>query len=93
MTLKHAVKQVLSSCLILTISHPNLRLKKYTIHVSVRSNQQKIAEGVKSFNVGEICSKTVWKDALFGVNCIIHCAARAHVMREKKIDTGFMYQV
>jgi nucleoside-diphosphate-sugar epimerase len=66
--------------------YKNLRLKKYTIHVSVRSNQQKITEGVTSFNVGEICSETNWKDALKGVDCIIHCAARAHVMREKKTN-------
>ena len=32
--------------------------------------------------VGDIGSRTDWSVALIGVDCIIHCAARAHVMHE-----------
>jgi len=38
--------------------------------------------GCQSVPVGEICSQTDWSAALVGVDCIIHCASRAHVIGE-----------
>jgi UDP-glucose 4-epimerase len=32
--------------------------------------------------VGEIGAETDWSEALANIDCVIHCAARAHVMRE-----------
>ncbi len=53
----------------------NLKFKKkYLIHLSTRTNHEKLFEGEKTFNIGEIDANTDWKDALDGVDCIIHCA-------------------
>lgn len=32
--------------------------------------------------VGDLSTQTDWSDALVGVDCVIHCAARVHVMRD-----------
>lgn len=36
--------------------------------------------------VGDISATTDWRDALTGVHVVVHCAARAHVMRELMTD-------
>ena len=42
--------------------------------------------------VGEINSCTVWSAALSGVDCVIHCAARTHVMYETTGDALAAYR-
>lgn len=42
--------------------------------------------------VRDISLKTNWKDILVDVDCIIHCAGRAHVMNEKNKDTYKIFQ-
>ena len=65
----------------------NLKFKKkYLVHLTTRANQKKLFEGSKVFNIGEIDPNTNWKDALDGVNCVVHCAARAHMMEKKQTD-------
>jgi nucleoside-diphosphate-sugar epimerase len=50
----------------------NLRSKKkYLVHLSTRTNLEKLLEGEKTFNIGEIDANTNWKDALDGVDCIV----------------------
>ena len=36
--------------------------------------------------ISEIDKKTQWGDALSGVNCVIHCAARVHIMNDSSSD-------
>lgn len=43
-------------------------------------------------SVGDIGPKTKWEVALEGVECIIHCAGRAHVMKETKINELQIYR-
>jgi len=66
--------------------------KKYLVHLSTRNNQEKLLEGEKTFNISEIDSNTNWKDALDGVDCIVHCAARAHMMEKKQTDSLNSYR-
>ena len=42
--------------------------------------------------VGEIGAETDWSSALADVDCVIHCAARAHVMRETEMDALAAYR-
>jgi len=42
--------------------------------------------GVDYRIVGDLDANTDWRDALTGVDAIIHCAARVHVMRETAAD-------
>jgi len=71
----------------------NLKLKKkYLVHLTTRVNQKKLFEGSKVFNIGEIDLNTNWKDALDGVNCVVHCAARVHMMEKKQKDSLNVYR-
>ena len=66
--------------------------KKYFAHLTTRTNQEELFEGGKAFNIGEIDPNTNWKDALDGVSCIVHCAARAHMMEKKQTDSLNAYR-
>jgi len=66
--------------------------KKYFAHLTTRTNQEELFEGGKAFNIGEIDANTDWKDALDGVDCIIHCAARAHMTEKKQTDSLNAYR-
>jgi len=48
--------------------------------------------GIDISGVGEINSRTDWSAALAGVDCMIHCAARAHVMHETESDALAAYR-
>ncbi len=64
----------------------SLLIKKYMIHASTRSKNHNFPQEIVNFDVGDICSKTKWQNALLNIECIIHCAARTHVMKEKKYN-------
>ena len=42
--------------------------------------------------IENINHKTDWRESLNGVDCIIHCAGRAHVMKAKEEDEQKIYQ-
>jgi len=50
---------------------------------SVSSSLIKKSE-VEYVSVGDISSKTNWKDILAGIDCVIHCAGRAHKMSKNQ---------
>lgn len=39
-----------------------------------------------AFAVGDIHGKTDWREALQGMDCVVHCAARVHVMDDRSGD-------
>lgn len=45
-----------------------------------------LIEDVEPVLVGEIGADTDWADALRGVDCVVHLAARVHVLREVDVD-------
>jgi nucleoside-diphosphate-sugar epimerase len=49
---------------------------------AVRQLPSRLLSGVEYRIVGDLGAKTDWRDALTGVDIIIHCAARVHVMQE-----------
>ena len=53
---------------------------------SVRQLPPQPLSGVDYRSVGDLDANTDWRDALTGVDAIIHCAARVHVMRETAAD-------
>ena len=62
-------------------------IKKYNnVNGIVRSlsNTTKISN-VKYFSVREINSKTNWRDLLKNIDCIIHCAGKAHVTNKNDL--------
>jgi len=67
--------------------------KKYLVHTSTRTYQEKLFEGKKNFNIDEIDGNTNWKDALDGVNCIVHCAAKMPIDKIRKADLVNTFQI
>lgn len=50
------------------------------------------ASNIKYTSLGDIDSRTDWSDALLGVDCVIHCAARTYVMHETAVDALVAYR-
>jgi len=50
------------------------------------------ASGVEQIAVSNLDAATDWSSALGGVDCVIHCAARAHVMHETEADALAAYR-
>jgi nucleoside-diphosphate-sugar epimerase len=50
------------------------------------------ADGLDVVTVGEVGVQTDWSAALAGVDCVIHCAARAHAMHEVEADALAAYR-
>lgn len=56
------------------------------LHTGVRRPDAALPLGVVAFPVGNLCASTDWSSALEGVEGVVHCAARVHVMHEKSQD-------
>lgn len=63
----------------------NRLLKKdyYQIIAAVRQNSVTFPLSIVLNNVGDLTSETKWQEALYGVEVVIHTAARAHVLKEE----------
>ena len=64
----------------------------YLIREAVRSSSKKRFDKREIFNVGGIDKSTNWSASLKDIDCVIHCAARAHVMNENKLETLAIYR-
>lgn len=58
----------------------NLKKKNYTINITSRRDVDINLSGVKIYNINKINENTNWFQALNTVSCVIHCAAKTHVM-------------
>lgn len=58
----------------------------FEVRGAVRSERSVIPAGIERIAVGGMAGDTDWSDALRGVDCVIHLAARVHVMREGSAD-------
>jgi len=67
---------------------------QHTVNVVSReqSTNQSESKSVIETAVGEIGSGTDWSDAVANVDCVVHCAARAHVMNETNADAIAAYR-
>jgi nucleoside-diphosphate-sugar epimerase len=64
-----------------------------SVRAAVRSsNSISAIAGLQVAAVGEIGAQTDWSAALADVDCVIHCAARAHVMQETEADALAAYR-
>jgi nucleoside-diphosphate-sugar epimerase len=67
----------------------------YSVRAVVRSEnalQLRDNNGLEVVAVGEIGANTDWTKALIDTDCVIHCAARAHVMHETAVDALAAYR-
>ena len=58
----------------------------FGVRGAVRREEARLANGVAKTVVGVIDSNTDWSDALSGMDCVIHLAARVHVMHDVSSD-------
>lgn len=56
------------------------------VRAGVRSECGGWPAGVETAAVGELSEATDWSAALAGVDAVVHCAARAHVLKETSAD-------
>lgn len=59
---------------------------RYRLSASVRNAQANVAAGVVTHFTGVMDTRTSWTAALTGVDVVVHCAARVHVMADKSTD-------
>ncbi len=58
----------------------------YVVRAAVRTDMGGWPPGVDTVLVGDLSGATDWSAALAGVDCVVHCAARAHVLNETADD-------
>jgi len=69
--------------------------EKYNVVATVRNIKSSIFSLHKNLKISEVTNIDIncdWSETLSGVNCIIHCAARVHVMKENKKDALEIYR-
>jgi nucleoside-diphosphate-sugar epimerase len=62
----------------------NLKKKNYTINIASRTDLVSNFKGLRFYKINEIDENTKWSQALDKVSCLIHCAAKTHVMKKFK---------
>lgn len=62
---------------------PILTKAGYDVITSTRTPQE---TGYKNFPTGPLSPHTDWKEALEGVDCVIHLAARVHIMKDDSLN-------
>jgi len=60
--------------------------KKYIVYAAVRHVSEELPEKVAQICVGDLTGNTNYSEALKGMDCVIHCAARVHVMNDDVSD-------
>lgn len=57
-----------------------------TVRAAVRRLPAKASKGIETVAVGDLSADTDWSAALAGAGTVVHCAARAHVLKETATD-------
>ena len=60
--------------------------KGHTVRGTIRRTSDKPLPGVDVRVVSDLSPDTNWSEALAGVNAVVHCAARVHIMNEASVD-------
>lgn len=64
----------------------HLLARGWQVRGSTRAAEAPLAEGVERHVSGEVDGATDWTSALEGIDAVVHCAARVHVLREAAAD-------
>jgi len=59
----------------------------FQVQASIRNNNAGLPGAVNRHQVGDLLPNTNWQAALKGVDCVIHAAARVHVMNDQAPDS------
>ncbi|HEY0063443.1 MAG TPA: SDR family oxidoreductase [Telluria sp.] len=67
-----------------------LRARGAQVHAAVRSRRS--SDDGDTFAVGDIDGDTDWRAALAGCDCVVHLAARVHVLHDSSADPLALYR-
>ena len=70
----------------------NLVKRGFETRGAVRRDTAALPAGVSKVAVGDITADTVWAQALHQIDCVIHLAARVHVMHENSPDPLYEFR-
>lgn len=58
----------------------------WSVHATTRRTGLPWGSGIRGFTVADGAAPLDWREALAGVELVVHCAARVHVMQEQSSD-------
>lgn len=64
----------------------HLLARGWQVRGSLRRDTGAVPSGVEGIVTGPIDGNTDWNAALAGMSCVVHCAARVHVLQEREAD-------
>jgi nucleoside-diphosphate-sugar epimerase len=64
----------------------HLLARGWSVRGSVRRAEAAVPEGTEKIVCGPLDGATDWRAALAGIDAVVHCAARVHVLREAEAD-------
>lgn len=64
----------------------------FTVRAAVRTPRPLVAGIAESVAVGDIGVATDWQAALLGVDCVIHAAARAHILHDEAAGSDLYFE-
>ena len=65
----------------------------YEVKAALRHDDVKaLPTAVTQYNIGELSSNTIWREAMEGVDVIVHLAGRVHVMNETESNPVAAYR-
>src|SRR3546814_16596381 len=64
----------------------HLLARGWAVRGAVRRDEAAVPPGVERVVCGALDGDTDWRAALKGINAVVHCAARVHVLRETAAD-------
>jgi len=61
---------------------PTLQKQNVSLSVATRRKTPNLPEPITTINITDMDEKTDWREALAGIDCVIHLAARAHILQD-----------
>lgn len=65
----------------------------YTVKAVMREKKGSVHPCIQEYLLGDLTPQTDWIPSLEGVDTVIHLAARAHIMRDKVVDSLAEYRI
>jgi nucleoside-diphosphate-sugar epimerase len=64
----------------------------FEVRAAVRDTQRQVPPGTETTLIGDIGANTDWSSALRGVDCVVHLAARAHILGDPRANEAAYFE-
>jgi nucleoside-diphosphate-sugar epimerase len=65
---------------------PNLEQQNFSLKITTRQTSPQTSQNITPIKINNIDDTTDWSEALAEVDCVIHLAARAHILQDTATD-------